>query len=133
MMRESWLPATPESALLARALVREAATELRLGEDAAWDLMLATTEAFANAITHGVACDNGSKGILVRLESHRDGVWVEVWDCGHFDPDVHPGSLESTHGRGISIIAAVMDHFELVPDPHHTRVRFAKRRARVAA
>ena len=135
MKRESWLPAAPESAPLARAIVREAAVEHGLGGEATWDLALATTEAMANAILHGTACDhNGGKGILLRVLPWEEGLCVEVCDCGHFDSELPPPpSPEATSGRGITIIAAVVDHFELVPDPRRTRVRFGKRRDLAAA
>ena len=135
MKRESWLDALPESAPVARGIVREAAVEHGLGGEATWDLMLATTEAIANAIVHGTACeyDGGAKGILLRVFSCDDGLCVEVCDCGEFDSELPPPSLEATHGRGIPIIAAVADHFELVPDPSRTRVRFGKRRQFAAA
>jgi anti-sigma regulatory factor (Ser/Thr protein kinase) len=57
MKRESWLPAAAASAPEARAIVRDAASELRLDGSTTWDLMLATTEAFANAVEHGEPCD----------------------------------------------------------------------------
>jgi anti-sigma regulatory factor (Ser/Thr protein kinase) len=130
MKRESWLQAAPESAPIARAIVREAARENGLEDKAIWDLMLATTEAVANAVLHGRAC---SKGILLRVESFDHALYVEVCDCGDFDAKFPPTSLDATNGRGIPIIAAVVDHLELVPDPRQTRLRFGKRRALAAA
>ena len=133
MMRESSLPARPESATHARALVREAAVEQGLDGDGTWGLMLATSEAFSNAILHGTPCSDGEKGILLRLLPWEDGLWVEVCDCGRFDTAPLPPGPDAPHGRGIPIIAAVVDHFEAVPDGPLTRVRFAKRRPRRAA
>ena len=133
MMRESWLPARPESATRARALVRDAAVELGLGGDGTWSLILATSEAFSNAILHGTACSDGEKGILIRLLPWADGLCVEVCDCGRFDTAPRLPGQDDPHGRGLPIIAAVVDHFELVPDGPLTRVRFAKRRPRRAA
>ena len=129
MMRESWLPAAPESAPRARAIVREAAVEQGLDADCAWDLMLATTEAVANAIRHGAPCKDGERGILIRVLPWDDGngLCVEVCDCGSFEAKEVPADPDATHGRGIPIIAAVVDHFELVPEGPLTRVRFAKR------
>jgi anti-sigma regulatory factor (Ser/Thr protein kinase) len=134
MKRESWLPAAPESAPLARAIVREAAAEQSLDGEATWDLMLATTEAVANAIMHGSACDiDGGKGILLRLIPCHDGLCVEVCDCGQFDSELVPPAPDSTSGRGIPIIAAVVDQLAIVPDADQTRVRFGKRRVSAAA
>jgi serine/threonine-protein kinase RsbW len=135
MMRESWLPAAPESAPLARAMVREAAVEQGLDGESTWDLMLATTEAVANAILHGKPCQNAGRGILLRLQSWDDdceGLCVEVCDCGTFEASTRPADHDATHGRGIPIITAVVDHFELLPDGPLTRVRFGKRRALAA-
>lgn len=132
MKRESWLPATPESAHIARVQVREAARACGLDDVATWDLMLATSEAVANAVLHGVACDNGKKGIGLCIEQCTDGICVEVCDCGVFDAEPAWAREDATHGRGIPIIAAVVDHFELVPDACQTRVRFGKRRALAA-
>jgi anti-sigma regulatory factor (Ser/Thr protein kinase) len=50
MRQERWLPANPASAGLARRIVREAAAEAGLEAEPAWDLMLASTEAVANAV-----------------------------------------------------------------------------------
>jgi anti-sigma regulatory factor (Ser/Thr protein kinase) len=131
MKRESWLPAVPESAPLARAIVREVASEEGLDGESSWDLMLATTEAISNAILHGAECDNGGKGILLRVLPGRDCIYVEVCDCGEFESHLPRPAADATHGRGIPIIAAVVDHFELIPDPCRTRVRFGKRREAV--
>jgi anti-sigma regulatory factor (Ser/Thr protein kinase) len=133
MMRESWLPAVPESATRARAIVRDAAVEHGLDGDGAWSLMLATSEAVSNAIIHGTACSGGEKGILLRLLPWDDGLCVEVCDCGRFETAPLPPGPEAPHGRGIPIIAAVVDHFEVVPDAPLTRVRFSKRRPGLAA
>jgi anti-sigma regulatory factor (Ser/Thr protein kinase) len=132
MMRESWLPAKPDSAARARALVQEAAVEHGLDGDSTWSLVLATSEAFSNAVIHGTPCP-GNKGILVRVLPWRDGLCVEVCDCGEFDSAPPPPGLEAAHGRGIPLIAAVVDHFELVPEGPLTRVRFGKRRRRLVA
>lgn len=133
MMRESWLPAKPESAKRARAIVRDASVEQGLDGDGTWSLMLATSEAVSNAILHGSPCSDGDMGILLRVLPWDDGLCVEVCDCGTFDaPPASPG-IDASHGRGLPIIAAVVDLFELVPDGPLTRVRFAKRRCRLAA
>jgi serine/threonine-protein kinase RsbW len=125
MLRESWLPASPESARLARAIVRDAAEELGVSDRDAWDLMLATTEAFANAVEHGSECGKEG-GILLQLERSDDGLCVEVRDCGSFHVSRPPDDLEETRGRGIPLMAAVVDQLELMPGGRQTRVRFRK-------
>jgi anti-sigma regulatory factor (Ser/Thr protein kinase) len=134
MKRESWLRAAPDSAPIARAIVREAAVAHGLDGEATWDLMLATTEAVANAIMHGTACHNGDgEGILLRVIPCHDGLCVEVCDCGQFDSVLAPPAPDATSGRGIPIIAAVVDQLAIVPDACQTRVRFGKRRVSAAA
>jgi serine/threonine-protein kinase RsbW len=132
MKRESWLAAAPESAPVARAIVREAAAEHGLDGESTWDLMLATSEAVANAILHGSSCGDPEHGVLLIVEVDEDSISIEVCDCGSFDAQLRPAGADETHGRGIPIIAALADHFELLPEPSQTRVRFGKR-LRVAA
>jgi serine/threonine-protein kinase RsbW len=127
MKRESWLPAAPESAPLARALVRDAAAEHGLDGETTWDLMLATSEAVANAVLHGSACDDADRGVLLIIEVDDSSISIEVRDCGSFDAQLRPAAQDDIGGRGIPIIAALADHFELIPEPAQTRVRFGKR------
>jgi serine/threonine-protein kinase RsbW len=127
MKRESWLPAVPEGAPRARAIVREVASELRLDGPTTWELMLATTEAFANAVEHGRACD--PRGILLQVESGDGRLGVEVRDCGRFPRTRSSRKARGEGGRGMPLIAAVMDHLEVVPDAGATRIRFGKRLA----
>jgi serine/threonine-protein kinase RsbW len=128
MKIESWLPSAPASAPEARALVRDAASELRLDGATTWELMLATTEAIANAIEHGEPCD--PRGIFLRLES-LDGIFeVEVRDCGGcFPASARTRKLDQQGGRGMPIIAAIMDRLEILPSTGLTRVLFEKRLA----
>ena len=112
---------------MARAIVREAAAEHGLGGAATWDLMLATSEAVANAVVHGSACGDPSRGVLLIIEVDEHSLSIEVCDCGTFDAaELRPPAQDALGGRGIPIIAAVADHFELVPDVANTRVRFGK-------
>jgi len=124
-MRQAWLPAEPENAARARAIVRDAATELRLEDDVTWQFMLATTEAFANAVEHGAPCR--PRGIELRLELRAGRLEVEVRDCGCFPKAARTSKHPGEGGRGIPLIAAIMDHVEVVPDTGTTRVRFDKR------
>jgi serine/threonine-protein kinase RsbW len=124
MRRESWLPALPEGVPQARAIVRDLAFELRLDRATTWELVLATSEAFANAVEHGRACD--PRGIFLRVETQDGRVGVEVADCGGCFPERHTPRRRDERGRGLGIIAAIMDQFEVVPDTRTTRVRFAK-------
>lgn len=123
---ESWLPSAPASATEARALVRDAASELRLDGSTTWELMLATTEAVANAVEHGQPCD--PKGIFLRLEALDGTFEVEVRDCGgRFPAQPRSAILDKQGGRGMPIIAAIMDRLVILRTTGITRVRFEKR------
>jgi serine/threonine-protein kinase RsbW len=124
MRHETWLPAVPASARVARSIVREAAAEVGLNGDRAWDLMLATTEAFANAIQHGRAWAN--ECILITTEPCVGGLRVEVTDCGSFNSTLEPTPIDATSGRGIPIIAAVVDRLEVQNGNGRTLVRFER-------
>jgi anti-sigma regulatory factor (Ser/Thr protein kinase) len=71
--------------------------------------------------------------VLLKVEVSEEAISIEVCDCGSFDAQLRPAAEDETHGRGIPIIAAVADHFELVPEPSQTRVRFGKRLRAAAA
>ena len=125
-MRQAWLPATPDGAPLARAFVREATTALGLDSATTWELSLATTEAFANAVEHGSPCD--PRGIHLRIDMKDGLLHVEIADCGCFQ-SARTSKPAGHGGRGMPIIAAIMDDLEVVPDRGTTRVRFEKRLA----
>jgi serine/threonine-protein kinase RsbW len=127
MKRESWLPAAAASAPEARAIVRDAASELRLDGSTTWDLMLATTEAFANAVEHGKPCD--PRGIYLGVETRDGTIGIEVRDCGCFPREPRSSKPDQQGGRGMPIIATIMDTLEVAPGSDSTRVRFEKRLA----
>jgi anti-sigma regulatory factor (Ser/Thr protein kinase) len=129
MTREHWLPSAPESARTARTLVRDAAAQAGLDGERVFDLTLAATEAVANAIRHGEAWPNGC--ILLTTEPCARGLRVEVCDCGTFDTVLEPASLEATSGRGIQIIATLVDRLDVQNRNGFTRVRFEKHRLNV--
>ena len=105
--------------------MRETASALRLDGSTTWELMLATSEAFANAVEHGRPCDR--RGILLRLERRNGQLFVEVSDCGGcFPPGPPTWKRRGEGGRGMQIIAAIVDHLEVVRDAGATRVRFRK-------
>ena len=124
--RERWLPATPASAQGARSIVREAAAEAGLESDSAWELMVASTEAVTNAVQHGKAWPNDC--VLFATEPCQRGLRVEVCDLGTFDSALEPAPLEATSGRGMQIIAALVDRLEVRHGDGRTLVRFEKHR-----
>lgn len=106
--------------------MREVTAELGLDGETTWELMLATTEAFANAVEHGRPCD--PSGVHLRMAVEDGRIQVEIADCGCFE-SARTSKPDGHGGRGIRIIAAVMDTLEVVPGNGTTRVRFEKRLA----
>ena len=129
LKRATWLPATPTGARAARSLVREAAAEAGLDGESAWDLMLAATEAVTNAIQHGKAWPNDC--ILFVTTPCPRGLCVQVCDLGTFDSALEPAPVDATSGRGMQIIAALVDRLEVRSRHGRTLVRFEKHRAPV--
>ena len=127
MKRGTWLPAAPASARAARTIVREAAAEVGLDAERTWDLTLAATEAFANAVEHGEPWPNGC--VLFVTEPCPRGLRVEVCDLGTFDSTLEPAPLEATCGRGMRIIATLVDRLEVNKrgGAHGRAVREARR------
>jgi anti-sigma regulatory factor (Ser/Thr protein kinase) len=126
MRQETWLPAAPASAGMARSIVSEAAAEVGLDGGPAWDLMVATSEAVANAVQHGQAWPNHCILLTTEPCARTRGLRVEVTDCGSFEGEPAPAPLEATSGRGIPIIAAVVDRLEVKNGNGRTLVRFER-------
>ena len=124
LSREAWLRAEPASGAAARSIVSDAAADAGLDGERTWDLMVATSEAFANAVQHGRPWPN--ECIHLRTELCEHGVRVEVTDCGNFDSQLEPAALDATSGRGIQIIAAIVDRLEVQNGNGRTLVRFEK-------
>ena len=87
-----------------RRFVRERAAESALGRAATDDLVLAASEACANAVLH-------SRSGIIQI-SWRDGgdsVEVEVVDEGVFLRTIPLQEAEGVHGHGIQLMMALMD------------------------
>ena len=114
-------------------------------EHAAWeatrqfDVLVAMTEAFVNAVTHGSTAD-GSVGVVFTVGPSL--ARITVVDRGRGTPTEIPWppqrpSVDSEHGRGLVIIDAIADHVEIEPCDCGTRITMEFTRAaqdvRVAA
>jgi anti-sigma regulatory factor (Ser/Thr protein kinase) len=120
--RELWLPAEPTSAALARRAIREAARDAKLGPIDTSDVVLATSEAVANAIEHGSPRSDDVVRLRIRLDP--GSITVEVGDNGRFPAPAT--SDERNRGRGLPLIGMLSDLVELDPRADGTVVRFAK-------
>jgi anti-sigma regulatory factor (Ser/Thr protein kinase) len=92
--------------------------------------MMAATEAVTNAVQHGRPWPNNC--VRFTTEPCPRGLRVEVSDLGTFNSTLEPAPLDATSGRGIQIIAALVDRLEVRNGGGPTRVRFEKHRPAAA-
>jgi anti-sigma regulatory factor (Ser/Thr protein kinase) len=88
------------------------------------DLLIAASEAAANAILH-----SGTKEFRVTWRSTRERVEITVEDDGIFLDTVPLPEIDGIGHRGISLMAATMDELSLIEgrrDRPGTRVRLVK-------
>lgn len=120
-------PATAESLPEVRAFLRERAAGSGLTEATADDLLLAVSEACANAVLH-----SGSDEFEVVWRDGPSAIEVEVRDRGTFRRRVRVASVEGPGGFGIPLMTALADRVEIsegTPADPGTRVRLTKRRS----
>jgi anti-sigma regulatory factor (Ser/Thr protein kinase) len=121
------LLATPVSVRTARELAEEAATAYGLDDEGSYEFKLAASEAVANAIEHGLPCDDGRIGIHVH-DQFPDCLTLCVCDCGTFVPRAADPVDMPERGRGLEVISVLMDEVEFLPRTAGTAVRMRKRR-----
>ena len=104
-----------------------------------FDVLVATTEALVNAITHGSSAD-GSVGVVFAVGP--TAARITVVDRGRGTPATIPWppqcpSVDAAHGRGLVMIEAVADRVEIEPCDGGTRITMeftrAAQHARLAA
>ena len=111
--RELRLRADPCELRVVRRLAEEAADDFGLDEDARFRLTLAANEAVANAIEHG--SQNPEDSILVTFCATPGTVRFEVRDQGTFTVGARDPEALSQRGRGLPLMAALVDEVDLKP------------------
>ena len=124
--RELEIPAELERLRETREWANEIAVERGLSEDECFQVKLAMSEAVTNAIIHGSAGETDVVRIAACLRA--DELVFEVTDPGH------PGTGDPVRrldegGRGLELVAMVMDEVELVRRESGGSLRFTKRLA----
>lgn len=124
--RDLWIDADVRRVREARDWAAKAAKDFGFSNDDCYQVKLAVSEIVANAIQHGSSRPDDPIRISVR--SKDSALVVEVLDTGVFvGTDEEAGEL-SERGRGLELVALMMDDVELTPGDEGTLLRFTKRR-----
>jgi len=125
--RELRIPADLSMLRDARDWAAMAAEDFGLMEEERFQVRLATSEAVTNAIVHGSAALGGAVELEAREE--RGALVFEVRDAGGAAAAGAPAERLAEGGRGLDLVALVMDEVELERRAEGSVLRFAKRRA----
>lgn len=129
---QTTLESTLDSVDKAEALVIAEAEKAGLDEDEAHSIGMAVRECMVNAVVHGNGYSKNKK-VHLEIERTKETLTVIIGDEGQgFDmsslPDpLAPENLLRQSGRGLLLIRAFMDEFDLHPRPGGgTEVRMVK-------
>lgn len=123
--RELWLRQDPRELSRARWLADTAASEHGLDADEQFRFTFAANEAVANAIEHGEASPDGH--IVVRSSSADGDLTFEVHDWGTFAPHLSEADELPDRGRGLALMATMVDEVDVAPTGDSTVVRLVMR------
>lgn len=133
---QTTLESTLQSVDKAEAIVMAEANELGFDEDEQHQIGMAVRECMVNAVVHGNRYSKKKK-VHLDVERSRESLAVIIGDEGEgFDlnslPDpLSPENLMRQSGRGLLLVRAFMDEFDLHPRPGGgTEVRLVKNLAR---
>jgi GAF domain-containing protein/anti-sigma regulatory factor (Ser/Thr protein kinase) len=117
------LPADPNVLASMRQVLRQWLAERGAAEDDAYDVLVATTEAAANAVEHAYGPGDATFGVEARSGAHGE-IAVTVRDHGAWRPP-----RGHNRGRGTLLMQELMDDFEVTTGESGTEVRMSKRLA----
>jgi len=125
--RELRIPADLSMLRDAREWAAGAAADFGLEEEERFQVRLATSEAVTNAIVHGSPGEGGA----VELEAREQGgaLVFEVRDAGPAAASGAPVERLAEGGRGLELVALVMDEVQLESRGEGSVLRYVKRRA----
>ncbi len=123
---ELHLPAQRSELGVARKYAADEAQAFGLDADNCYEFVCAVNEAVTNAIRHGAADEHGR--IHLSIVADADRLTFAVRDRGTFVTPVLDGAVSSEHGRGLALMASLVDEVELEIEPGGTTVRLSKAR-----
>jgi anti-sigma regulatory factor (Ser/Thr protein kinase) len=119
--QELWLRADPVELRTARRFAEAAADDAGLDSDARFRFTLAVNEAVANAIEHGSPSPDGR--VQLRISGHAGSLTFEVRDWGSFSVGRPTAGQLQERGRGLAMMATLVDEVDLKPSEDSTVVR----------
>jgi anti-sigma regulatory factor (Ser/Thr protein kinase) len=123
--QELWLPADPAELRTARRFADSAADDFGLGSAARFRFTLAVNEAVANAIEHGKPSAEGR--VQLRISSYGNLITFEVRDWGSFSVSRPQQGKLQERGRGLAMMASLVDEVDLRLSDESTVVRLRVR------
>jgi anti-sigma regulatory factor (Ser/Thr protein kinase) len=119
--QELWLRADPVELRTARRFAEAAADDFGLDTDARFRFTLAVNEAVANAIEHGSPSPDGR--VQLRISAQGESLTFEVRDWGSFSVGMPSAGKLQERGRGLAMMATLVDEVDLKPSDDSTVVR----------
>jgi serine/threonine-protein kinase RsbW len=108
----------------ARRYAEEAAAAFGFDADGCHECVFAVNEAVTNAIRHGAPDERGL--IYLGVAADDDRLTFTVRDAGTFAIPVPETTMSSEHGRGLALMASLMDEVQLRIEPGSTVIRLSK-------
>ena len=109
----------------AREWAASAARDFGFQHDDCYQVKLAVSEVVANAIQHGSS--GPEDPIRITIRAAEGALVFEVLDTGVFVGADEAAGEMSERGRGLELVALMMDEVELTPGEKGTLLRFTKR------
>lgn len=123
--RDLCIRADAEQVRDARDWAAAAARDFGLGTDDCYQVKLAVSEIVSNAIEHGSR--TAEDRIRISARACREGLVFEVLDSGVFRGAGERSEELAERGRGLELVALIMDEVDLIPGERGTLMRFVKR------
>jgi serine/threonine-protein kinase RsbW len=111
---------------VARKYAEDVAAAFGLDADSRYEFVYAVNEAVTNAIRHGASDDEDM--IHMSIVADADRLTFAVHDQGTFVMPEVDGIESSEGGRGLALMASLVDEVDVHIDPGGTTVRLSKRR-----